>query len=234
MRKLFISLVAIASVTAATVSYGFGLPKNPADSGNSANSAGSSVNAEAIDKFIALGAESSAQINGANELLLIALTKKEDQAKLKQQLSEMKAGLADKDSKKAQEAKEQYAKFKESSQAEISAKIASGEAEKQMKEMSEEQLKKVSKSVMLLAYGLLIQREQLPAGQNMINAIGSNPMLLKKLPAVKDAVVDMGINVKNVAVYVVKLPTILKTANVTVTLPTDTSSKPEMVDPSEF
>ena len=231
MRKTMIPLALMAAIVT-TSSYGFGIPKVPGLGGGASASGGSSVTGDAVDKFVSLGTDSSAKINQARDTLAIAFTKKEDRAKLFQQLDQMKKGLADKDNKKA---KDDYAKFQQSNDAVINTNLANGEAEKRLSEMGTDQVEKVGKSVLLLAHGILIQKEQIPAGQDMITAISSNPMLATKLPAVKDTVMTMTDNVKTAGAYLIKLPGLLKTAKVNITLPTDSSSKPDTnVDASAF
>ena len=229
MRKILIVL-SLMSATAATTSYGFGLPKIPGVGGGASASSGSSVSGDAVDKFIAVGAESTAAINEANKVLAFALTKKEDKAKLAQQIQEMDKGLASKDEKERKAAQAVQASLA----ATIAEQLSSGEAEQRLSELSIDQLEKVGKSVLYLGYGILVQKEQLPAGQNMITAISSNPMLATKLPAVKNTVTDMASNIKNVGGYLFKLPTLLKTAKVNITLPTDTSTKPEGIKLDDF
>lgn len=227
MRTLMISLALVAA-TATTASYGFGLPKIPGVGSGASSS--SSVSGDSVDKFLAIGLESSAKINQARDTLTVAFTKKEDRAKLQQQMAEMKKGLAVQDKK----AIEDYQAFQKSNDALINTSLANGDAQKRLSEMSTDQLEKVGKSILLLAHGILIQKEQIPAGQEMISAISSNPMLATKLPAIKDAVSTMVGNVKDAGGYLIKLPGLMKTANINITLPTDTSTKPADVDPNAF
>ena len=229
MRKLILSLAMIAATTT-TASYGFGLPKIPGVPAALGGGGSSAVSGDSVEKFITIGQESAALINSARVNLALALSTKEDRAKIAQQQAQIKAGLDAKD----QKAKDQQKEFQSSLDATLKANIESGAAEKQLSTMSQEQLKLVLGSVLQLGYGIILQKEQIPAGQNMISAISSNPMLATKLPAIKDVLSTMTGNIAGAGGYLLKLPTLLKSANIAVTLPTDSSSKPAQVSTEDM
>jgi hypothetical protein len=58
--------------------------------------------------------------------------------------------------------------------------------------------------------------------------------LVTKLPELKDAISDMGSNVKNGGELVSKLPALFKSANIEVVEIKDTSSKPAPVETDPF
>lgn len=228
MRRLVIPLTLLA-VTLTNNAYSFGLPKIPSLGTGSSSSSDSQVSGDSVDKFIVVGAESSKMIDDARFNLALALSAKDERNKLKQQQEQIKKGLDAKDQKAIDDNKA----FQASLDAQLKADLESDKAQQQMSSLSTDQLKFVAGSVVQLAYGVLLQKEQIPLGQNMITAISANPLLLAKAPAIKNSISTMTSNVVGAGSYMMKLPTLLKSANISVTLPTDSSSKPQIVSASE-
>lgn len=223
MRKSLLPLALLATTAMSSAHAGFGLPKLPGlPSVPGLTSSSSSFSADSVEQFIAVGQDSATLINTARYNLAMALSTKEMRAQLAQQQAQIKAGLDAKD----QKAQDQNKTFQASLDAELKAKLESDAARQQLASLTADQLKLVADSAVQLGYGILLQKEQITTGQNMISAISGNPMLVTKLPAIKNAVGTMTSNISGAGSYVFKLPALLKSANISITLPTDTSSKP--------
>lgn len=219
MLRPLVLATAVALATSASVSFGFGLPtvpKAPAAADNG------SVSADAVDQFIVTGAASSALINDARVLLAAALSTKEERAQLMSQREQLKKGLDAKDKK----AQDELKASNQSLDAKLAATTADEKAMESLKSLSAEQKKAVANSAINLAYGILLQKEQVAAGQAMISQIGANPRLASKLPAIKDTVTTMTTNLSGTAGYVVNFPKLFAALGVSPKMPASKDDKP--------
>lgn len=222
LRKTVIA-TGVALVMASGVSWGFGLPKVPglpAAAAGGAQSGG--LTADSIDQFIAAGVASNAAMSDARTMLATALATKEERAKLVSQREQLKKGLDAKDKKAAEEAKA----FTESLDAQLKSGFADQAKLDTLKSLSADQKAAVVSSALNLAYSVILQKEQVAAGQGMISQISANPMLATKLPAIKDTVATMASNLSGTAGYLANLPKLFTTLGVQAKLPTTKDEKP--------
>lgn len=224
-RKLVISS-AVSLALMSGLSHGFGLPKVPKVPGLPvASGSGDAVNADAVDAFIATGAASNKLISDSRVILATALSTKEERAKIKSQQAQLKQGLDAKDKKAIQAAKE----FNASLDAQLQAKAGDEAAVATLKNLTAEQSKLVLDSMMNLAYGVMLQQQQVTAGQSLVSAVSANPMLVTKLPAIKDTVTTMTGNISGTVGYLAKFPALLKGMEVSVMLPKSVDEKPQQL-----
>ncbi len=207
--------------------FGLGLPSfGGAGSASSESSAGSAD----VDTFLKQGKASAELINNSRDMLVKAISSKEDRAKLQAQLDQIHKGLAANDKKAA----EDLQKYNADADAKLAAAANDKAAQDNLKNLSKDQKAAVAKAFGNLALGVLMQTQQLQTGQNLVKSAAGNFALASKLPDLKDAVSDMGSNVKTGAELVSKLPGLFKSANIEVVAPKDATTKPEAVDPNIF
>lgn len=225
------NLVITSGITLAMmsgISHGFGLPKIPAVPGIPAaagGGSGSAVNGDAIDAFLSIGAESNKRISDSRIILASALATKEERAKIISQQAQLKKGLDAKDKKAAEQLKE----FNASLDAQLQAKAGDDQALAGLKSLTAEQGKLVVGSMMNLAHGILLQQQQVTAGQSLVSAVSANPMLVTKLPAIKDTITSMAGNISGTVGYMTKFPALFKAMGVSAVLPKSVDEKPEAV-----
>lgn len=225
LRKLALAS-GIAALLAAGTSYGFGIPKVPGvPAAPAAPGAGGGVTADAVDQFIVTGQQSSNLINNARTILVAALSTKEERAKLLSQTNQLKQGLDAKDKKAIEENKN----LQTTNDAQLAAKLKDQAAIDNLKNMSAAQRKLVVDSAMNLAYGVVLQKDQVTVGQNMVSQVASNPMLAAKLPAIKDTVATMAANLGGTGKYLMDFPKLFAALGASVKLPTSADQKPEPV-----
>lgn len=225
-RLVISSGIALAMLSG--VSHGFGLPKMPSVPGLPAAAGGGSgaaVNGDAVDSFLAIGAESNRLISDSRVILATALATKEERAKIISQQEQLKKGLDAKDKKAIQDSKD----FSASLDAQLQAKAGDEAAVANLKNLTAEQSKKVIDSMRNLAYGVMLQQQQVTAGQNLVSAVTANPMLAVKLPAIKDTISTMSGNISGTVGYLTKFPSLLKGMGVSAVLPKSVDEKPEAV-----
>lgn len=220
LRKL-VTATAVALSLASGASWGFGLPKVPGVAAPAAADSGG-VSADAVEQFIVTGQASNALISDARALLAIALSTKDERAQLKSQREQLQKGLDAKDKKAVEDMKALNA----SMDAKIAAATNDQKALDNLKALSAEQKKAVANSALNLAYGILLQKEQVTAGQNMVTQISSNPRLATKLPAIKDTVATMTANLSGTGSYLANFPKLFGALGVSVKMPTSKDDKP--------
>lgn len=217
LKKMLVSVVAVAAMSA-PLSYGFGLPKMPAAVGGASGGA----SAADVDTFLAQGAISSELFNKAQAQIAYALASKEQKDKLKSLLEQQKTAIAAKDSKATDATKA----FNDEA-ASIIKNTSDAEAQENLKNLSADQVSSAAKSVKNLALAVMMQKEQIATGQSLVQSATGNLALATKLVALKESITTLGSNISMGANYVTRLPSLFKSAGISVTLPTDTSSKPE-------
>ncbi len=220
MRKSILA-TGVALVIASSVSWGFGLPKIPGVSAATSGDSGG-VTADSVEQFVVAGQVSNLAINEARVMLAAALSTKEERAKLMSQREQINKGLDAKDKKAAEESKA----FAESLDAQLKAGLADQSKVDSLKSLSADQKKAVGNSVLSLGYGIMLQKDQITAGQNMITQMSSNPMLATKLPSIKNTVTTMAANLSGTAGYITNLPKLLSAVNVKAKMPTSKDDKP--------
>lgn len=221
MLRRFVILSGLALAVLSGISHGFGLPKVP---GLPAAASGG-VSADAVDAFLVIGAESNKLIGDSRLILATALATKDERAKIMSQQEQLKKGLDAKDKKVADELKA----FNASLDAQILASASNEQAQASLKNLTAEQNKLVVGSMKNLAYGILLQQQQVTAGQNMVSAVSANPMLATKLPAIKDTITSMTSNISGTVGYLAKFPQLFKAMGASAVLPKTVDEKPEAV-----
>lgn len=211
--------IALTLMLGSGASFGFGIPKLP---GKPAAAASGGVSADAVDQFIVAGQVSSATINDARSMLAAALSTKDERAKLISQREQIKKGLDAKDKKAADESKA----FNESADAQIKAALADQQKLDTLKVLTADQRKAVANSALSLAYSVILQKEQVTAGQTMITQVSSNPLLATKLPAIKDTVSTMTTNLAGTAGYLASFPKLFSALGISAKMPQSKDDKP--------
>lgn len=225
MKKLFAGVVIVACAVMPVGSYAFGLPKIPG-----VPAAGGGAGTADVDAFLAQGAGATRLFMDAQTGLALALANKEERAKIKSEYAVVQQGLDAKDKKAGDSQKE----FMKTSDALLNEKLASATTEAELKSLSADQKKEVGKSLANLGLAVLLQKQQIETGTQMVSSISSNPMMAAKALAVKDSLGTLGGNVSMGAAYLGKLPSLFKSVGISVAMPTDTSSKAEAFNPSVF
>lgn len=224
LRKFVIATGVALSLTAGA-SYGFGLPKIPGAPSLPGAGGGSAISGDAVEQFVQAGQQTSELISNARGILTLALSTKEERALLLSQTEQLKQGLAAKDKKAIEDSKAMQSTL----DAQLQAKLSDQAALDRLKSLSAEQRKLVVGSALNLAYGVLMQKDQIAVGQNMITQVTSNPTLVAKLPAIKDTVATMVSNLGGTAKYITEFPKLFGALGVTVKAPTSVDEKPEPV-----
>lgn len=212
----------MAMVLCSSVSWGFGMPKVPGIPAAPAAGKAGGVSADSVDQFIVAGQASNLAISEARLMLAAALSSKEERAKLISQREQLKKGLDAKDKKAVEEAKA----IAESLDAKLKTDLADQQKLESLKALSADQRKAVANSALNLGYGILLQKEQVSVGQNMVSQIAANPMLAAKLPAIKDTVTTMTSNLAGTAGYLANFPKLFSALGVKAQLPTSKDEKP--------
>lgn len=229
MLRKFVVSSGLALTMLSGISHGFGLPKIPGlpaiPGVPSALTGGvGAVNGDAVDAFLAIGAESNKLIGDSRSILALALATKEERAKIKSQQEQLQKGLDAKDKKAIEQLKKEISA---SQDAQIQASASNEQALAGLKDLTAEQSKLVVSSMKNLAYGILMQQQQITAGQNMVSAISANPLLVTKLPAIKDTIMSMTSNISGSVGYLAAFPQLFKAMGVSAVLPKTADEKPE-------
>lgn len=225
LRKFVISS-GLALTVLSGLSHGFGLPKVPGLPVAAGGTNSGAVSADAVDAFLTLGVESNKLIGDSRQLLATALATKEERAKIKSQQDQLQKSLDAKDKKAIEQMKKEISA---SQDAQILASAGSEQAQANLKNLTVEQRKLVVNSMKNLAYGIMLQQQQVTAGQNMVSAVSANPMLATKLPVIKDTITSMTNNISGSAGYLVKFPQLFKAMGVSAVLPKTVDEKPEVL-----
>ncbi len=225
MLKKIILIAGVSMSLVAPVCFGqFGLPAKPSMGGGSTSGA----SAADVDAFLESGKASSELINKSRDLLVMAISSKEERAKRQASLDQIKEGLKTGD-KKAAEAQK---KMQQDDEAKLKGAEHDKAAQENLKNLSSAQKEAVGYSMGNLGLGLLMQTVQVKVGENILKTASSNMALASKLPALKDGVSGMLSNIGTLGELVTKLPPLFKTAGIKIEMPKDASSKPkEVKDP---
>ncbi len=219
MLKKIILIAGVSMSLVAPVCFAqFGLPAKPSMGGGSTSGA----SAADVDAFLVSGKISSELINKSRDLLVMAISTKEERAKLQASSDQIKKGLETGDKKAVEESKARQ----KSNDAVLNELANNKAAQETLKNLSSAQKEAVGDAMVNLGLGLLMQTAQVKVGENILKTASSNFALASKLPALKDGVSDMLSNIATLGVLVTKLPPLLKTADIKVKMPTDKSDKP--------
>ena len=223
MNKSIVMFGILGSIFSATC-LGWGLPASlPGTGGAQASGGGADV-----DKFLADGKASTAMINNSRDLLVKSISTKEERDAHQAKMDQIKKGLDAKDKKSSDDLK----KLNEDDDSKLLAATSDKAAQDKLKNLNAEQKKAVMGAFTNLGLGILLQTQQIKTGQNLVSSAAGNMSLASKLPELKDAVADMGSNVKTGGELLSKLPALFKSANINVEVPKDTSTKPvDVKDP---
>jgi|GEM_PF-4638172 len=219
-------IAAVVCMSSVSVCYAWpSLPSLPGVGSSSGSSSTSSFSASDVDSFIAQGKATSKLVSDSKMHIAMAIATKESKDKLTDSQNQIKAGLANND--KTTTDKEQ--KLAEAVDASLKESENDAAASDRLKGLSADQKQSVINAFYNLLLGIKQQSVQVVTGENILKGIKSNPTLLLRASDMKDALGDMGSNIKSEGEFMARIPALFKGAGIVPVLPTDASDKPKDV-----